>query len=391
MLPQPIATVLICLGLTFYVAVGLRTEINFVALLPIPETLMQDFNIYKGALAAVEQGQDPYADRNIGSGFLYPPPSLLLLLPFDALRAGWQISLFTALNLSALALILYGIADRYKLPFARVWWWFPLAFGFAPFLEVLHMGQVNILVSLAVLVMLAYLDRSPAVSGVALGAAICLKVTPLAYFLYLAVISRFRVIAFAILAVATLVLVSGVAFSFQHLITYADVLRDLALVTLPADGNAQSLPAILTFRGIIQPESMQETQRVLDIFLAFAVLCSAFLVRRGSMPEGLFVVLGLALVSASNVVWYHHYAFLLLPLFVWLAATNLNPLATAWVVGGLTIVNLDRWGLTSGLLAHAFIGATILLILVTQVADVVRQRQRAEDSEPIPTPRTAGA
>src|ERR687897_190369 len=106
MLPQPIATVLICLGLTFYVAVGLRTEINFVALLPIPETLMQDFNIYKGALAAVEQGQDPYADRNIGSGFLYPPPSLLLLLPFEALRAGWQISLFTALNLSALALIL---------------------------------------------------------------------------------------------------------------------------------------------------------------------------------------------------------------------------------------------------------------------------------------------
>jgi Glycosyltransferase family 87 len=390
MLPRPIATVLICLGLTFYVAVGLRTEINFTAIKPIPESLMQDFNIYKGALAAVEQGQDPYADRNIGSGFLYPPPSLLFFLPFDAIRTGWQISLFTALNLSALALILYGIADLYKLPFARIWWWFPLAFGFAPFLEVLHMGQVNILVSLAILVMLAYLDRSPAVSGIALGAAISLKVTPLAYVLYLAVISRFRVIVFAILAVATLVLAWAVAFSFQHFITYADVLRDLTLVSLPADGNGQSIPALLTFHGIIPSESMQDTQRVLDIFLAVAVLSSALLVRRGSMPEGLFVVLGLALISASNVVWYHHYAFLLLPLFVWLAATNLNPLATAWVVGGLTIVNLDRWGLTSGLLAHAFIGATILLILVTQVADVVRQRQRGEDIEPVPTPRTVG-
>jgi glycosyl transferase family 87 len=393
MLPRPVATVLICLGLTFYVALGLRTEIKFTAIKPIPESLMQDFNIYKGALEAVEQGEDPYADRSIGSGFLYPPPALLFFLPFDAVDDEWQASLFTALNLSALAIILYGIAEIYKLPFSRMWWWFPLAFGFAPFLEVMHMGQVNILVSLGVLLMLAYMDRRPAVSGVALAAAICLKVTPLAYVLYLATICRFRVIAFAALAVAALVLVWGAAFSFQHFITYADVFRDLARASLPADGNGQSLPALLTFHGIIPSESIQETQRALNILVALSVLCSAFLVRQGSMSEGLFVVLGLALVSASNIVWYHHYAFLLLPLFVWIAATNLNPLAIAWVVGGLTIVNVDRWALTSGLLVHAFIGMTILLILATQVADVVKQRQRDEntDTEPLPSPRSAGA
>jgi len=371
-------TALLAVWVAVYVAAGLHTELELAALKPIPASLMQDFDFYRDALHAVADGNDPYANRDIGTGFLYPPPALLLVAVFEPFNDLWRASLFTTLNLALLALMLVGVSRRFDLPLSRVWWWFPLAFAFAPTLELLHIGQINLLVTFGVLIMFLFACRSPSLAGLGLGAAICLKVTPIAFFVYLAVTKRFRVLAVSLITVAVLVGGFGVIYSFQPALDYVDVFRNLAQISLPGgDGNAQSLPAILNYHGVIASGTEDEVQKVLDGALLAAILAAVGVAIARTRSDGLFVVIGLSLVPASNIAWYHHYTFLLLPLCVWMASMKLHPLAVAWVLGGLTLIQFDRFGLTHGLLAQVFILATIPLVLLAELRPAAGSNRRA--------------
>ena len=57
---------------------------------------------------------------------------------------------------------------------------------------------------------------------------------------------------------------------------------------------------------------------------------------------------------APNVMWYHHYTFLILPLFIWMGYAKLAPHVVGWCLLGMLIIQVDRWALTHGLLIHVF-------------------------------------
>jgi hypothetical protein len=142
-----LTTALLVAWAVVYVAAGIHTELRFIAFKPLPSSLLQDFNFYRDALHALTDGRDPYGDRSIGTGFLYPPPSLFLVAVFEPVSALWRASLLMAVSLALLALMVIGVATHFDLPMSRVWWWFPLAFAFAPTLETLHLGQINLIVA----------------------------------------------------------------------------------------------------------------------------------------------------------------------------------------------------------------------------------------------------
>jgi len=360
-------TALLVAWAVLFTAAGLHTELEFIARKPLPNSLLQDFNFYRDALHALTDGNDPYSDRGIGTGFLYPPPALFLIAllePFDSL---WRASLITSLSLAGLGVMLAGVALCYGLRPSQVWWWFPLGFAFAPVLETLHLGQVNLLVAFGVFVMFAFAVRRPVLAGVGLAAAICLKVTPILFFIYLIVARRFLALVVAIATIAGFGTAFGIVFGFEHAVTYIDVFRDLSQKNLAGNGNAQSISAILVYHGAIEASTQTLVQRVIDSCLALAIVAVSLLTYSRGRSDGLFVVIGLSLVPLANISWYHHYAFLLLPLCVWMASLKLHPFVVVWVLAGMTAIQFDRSGLTHGLLAQFFILATVGLVLIAEL------------------------
>jgi len=95
-------------------------------------------------------------------------------------------------------------------------------------------------------------------------------------------------------------------------------------------------------------------------------LTSIFLFRSKEEISPSFVIFALAMVLAPNVMWYHHYTVMLLPLFVWMGYSRLSPKVVSWCLLGLFIIQVDRWRLTHGILIHLFGHISIVAILAQQ-------------------------
>jgi len=74
-----------------------------------------------------------------------------------------------------------------------------------------------------------------------------------------------------------------------------------------------------------------------------------------------------------NIMWYHHYVFVLLPILIWMGWKYPDFKITAWCLLGLTIIQVERY-LTFGFLAHVFVHISMLLILLGQIRQFYSQR-----------------
>jgi len=94
---------------------------------------------------------------------------------------------------------------------------------------------------------------------------------------------------------------------------------------------------------------------------------------------------------APNIMWYHHYVFALLPLFIWIAWSRFHPIVVLWCFLVLNIIQLDRWFLTHGLLAQLCVHLTILGILAWQISHALSAREdRSENLQRYPPGEAAG-
>jgi alpha-1,2-mannosyltransferase len=365
----------IALALGEYILFGLLTELILLTIKPLPHYLLEDFNDYLRAYLAAAHGGDPYQIRSIGAGFLYPPPALLLvgmfaLIPGNIPRAAVYISL----NLLVLGAMLVGIAHHYSLSFRRIWWWYLLAFLFAPMLELLHVGQINLIASCGIFLLFLYEERLPMLAGFGLSLAICLKLTPLIFVVYLLVQRRWTTLGWTLTMLVVECTVSALFFGWQPLVTYIDVFLHLAGVSVPGDGNSQALGSLLNYYGWIAPGAIQTAQHILSLYLLIVFAASAAMAYLWQQREPLFLVLSLGMMVAPNIMWYHHYVFLLLPVFIWLAWSRHHPAVVLWCFLGLNIIQIDRWFLTRGGLAQLFVHLSILGILAWQISRALNRR-----------------
>jgi len=383
------------LGLFLYLTLGLYTEFRFTQLRPIPDYLLEDFNYYQRSLADALVGKNPYMIRDLGPAFLYPPPALLIIEAFSYISPSLlRASTYILFNVALLLIMTSSIARHYGYSFNQVWHWFPLVLGFAPFLELLHVGQINMITQFGVFLLFLGEATSPLLAASGLGLAIVTKLTPLVFLGYVLVRKRFKVLAATIGIILALSLLTLARYGPQPFLSYPSVLHRL-LSEFPLGTNAQSLVAKLAvantpefqrFLHQLPPAwyppllrlaasltaSPQAIHTGLTIYLALILVLSGIATLYLKEREPFFIVVALAMMLAPNILWYHHYVFILLPLLVWMAWRRLNTRVTLWCLAGLFIIQVDRRQLTYGLLIHLFAHISLWLILGQQIGQLYR-------------------
>jgi sugar lactone lactonase YvrE len=388
--PKWMVALTLTLGLSLYLMLGLYTELKLSEMKPIPQWLLEDFGYYQRASADALSGKGPYAVRAIGTGFLYPPPALLFIELFGVVSPFLlRAAVFVTVNITFLTIMIYGIARRYGYSGRDMWYWFPLALGFAPFLETLHLGQVNVITQFGIFLMFFGETTLPILAGSGLAVAIITKVTPIFFLGYLFVNKRFRVIGSTVIAIAFLSGLALLRYGPGPYMVYPDVFQGL-VQQFPQGTNSQSLVAKLAVANVepfqnflwqlpaalrtpvlgfisFASTNVDLVQRTLIIYVLLLLVLSGIATLLLKEREPLFIVASLGMMLSPNVMWYHHYVFALLPLLVWMAWSRLRPAVVLWCFTGLLLIQMDRWYLTYGLLIHVFGHASMLGIVTWQV------------------------
>jgi alpha-1,2-mannosyltransferase len=350
-----------------YLMLGIYTELRFIQIKPLPQWLHEDFSYYENALKQARDNINYYENRNIGTGFLYPPPALIIVELFAQIPSSRaRVSFFTALNIALLLLMINLIAKKYGYSLEDTWWWYILAVGFAPFLELLHIGQINMITLFAVSMMFFFEKSRPEISGLWLSLGVVSKVTPLIYAIYLVVNRNYRAIISLCVGLILLGIIAGFRYGWEPLLKYPTLFRWL-INEFPVSENSQSLMAKLFTLGWISRASVPGWQKVLSGYLLLVIVASSVLSINNKTREPLFLILSMGVMFSQNVFWYHHYVFILLPVFVWMAWSRLHPAVIAWCLLGLSIIQIDRHGLTHGLLIQIFGHVSIITIILWQL------------------------
>jgi hypothetical protein len=178
---------------------------------------------------------------------------------------------------------------------------------------------------------------------------------------------------------------SGIVFGWRHLLTYVDVFERIA-TTLPAgDGNTLGLTSVLLYHHLIGTAQAPSIHGWHEVFLGGLFVSSAGLTYLFRQSTYTFLIMSLGMVASPSFVWYHHWVFLLLPIFVWIAFSDFRPAVVIWCLVGLSLIQIDRWWWTRGLLAHAFVHVSILVLFVEQATHALKHRRT---SGPVTTPGT---
>ena len=368
-----------------YLALGAYTESQLGA------ALLQDFMHYQSALARFAAGESPYAVQHIGLGFLYPLPALFIVEAFSFIKPfSLLAAAYIGFNIALVAAMVYGLSRHYGLGLRQVWWWYPLCLGFAPFLETLHIGQINAITLFGIFILFVGAARSPALSGAGLCLAALTKTSPLLFFIWLAGARRYRAALAAVVAIALVSALAAARYGLGYALEYPAMLQWLT-ETFPRFYHAHSLAAHLWrlndwLPGMAALEfAVREPvpiQRLLGGYLLALILASGALTwmaaRRGAAePEPLFIVIALGMTVYPNILWYHHWVFILLPLLVWMAWARLHPLTVGWCLLGLLVAQGDRVHPPHGLLIHLYCHLSLWLVLAWQLRQL-RARASSE-------------
>ncbi|XVU28586.1 glycosyltransferase family 87 protein [Actinoplanes sp. CA-054009] len=244
-------------------------------------------------------------------GFTYPPFAALVLYP--AAWLGWNTTITVMLAISVTALVVTTIwlgrpvARRHGRPL-----WFvlglalPVITWLEPIRETITFGQVNLILAALVLFdLLVLMPRGSRLTGVAIGIASAVKLTPAVFILYLLVTRRFRAAAVAAGTAAAATLAAA-AWNWPDSWRYwTSVVWNGAGI-----GSIDRIPNQSLLGALSRLAHPQEPPRLAWALLAAAVLVvgltrAARAARAGDEVAALALV-GCAGALISPVSWQHH-------------------------------------------------------------------------------------
>jgi alpha-1,2-mannosyltransferase len=287
---------------------------------------LTDLHVYRYGGLALLDGLSPYAEDDPVSGlpFTYPPFAAAMMIPLAVLPLQVAVAAWTAASLAALSAIVVvalrevGLAARSSLVVGLV----AGALALEPVWQNLSFGQVNLVLVAAVVVDLMRPERR--CSGVLVGLAAGIKLTPLVFVVLLLLVGQ-RAAA----GRATLTFLATVAAGFALAPDAAASYWTLGLVDADRIGppwlaHNQSAYGVLTRLLDAPPPAVLWAGVTLPLVGA-ALLVAAAWWRRGDRLLGTGLV-GLAMLLASPVSWSHHW--------VWAVpvAVALWPHGRGWVV-----------------------------------------------------------
>ena len=268
-----------------------------------------DLFVYRYGGRAVLEGLAVYesGDPVTGLPFTYPPFAAVLMVPLSLLPAWLAAALWAGASVGALAAVV--VVVRRALGRPAPGWLVALLTGAAlaaePVWQNLTFGQVNLLLMLAVLVDLVRPERRW--SGVLLGIAAGVKLTPLVFVVLLVLVGRRTAAGRAALTFAGTVAVGFVAMPGATLTYFADGLFEASRVGPPALAHNQSAYGALTRLSGDAPSSLLWLAVAVPLALA-VLLVGAGWWRYGDRVLG--TCLGaVAMLVLSPVSWSHHWVW----------------------------------------------------------------------------------
>ncbi|MGW5241128.1 glycosyltransferase 87 family protein [Monashia sp. NPDC004114] len=268
-----------------------------------------DLLVYQFGGRALLGDAPPLGSRDPVTGlrFTYPPFAAVVMTPVGAVPAWLAAGLWTGASVAALAAVI--VVVRRALAQPSPGWLVALltagALALEPVWQNLTFGQVNILLMLAVLVDLLGPDRRW--SGVLLGIAAGIKLTPLAFVVLLLVVGRRAMATRATLTFAATVGL-GFAVAPSYAVSYwTHGLIDAGRIGPPALAHNQSVYGALT--------RLLDHRPSIAVWLAVALPVSAAVLAVGAAWWGrgdrvlATCITALAMLLASPVAWSHHWVW----------------------------------------------------------------------------------
>jgi alpha-1,2-mannosyltransferase len=344
---------------------------------------LTDLHVYRYGGRALLDGLSPYtADEPVtGLPFTYPPFAAATMLPLAVLPAQAAAAVWTAASVTALTAVVVVALREVGLD-ARGWLVPGLVLGalaLEPVWQNLTFGQVNLVLMAAVVVDVTRPERR--YSGVLVGLAAGIKLTPLVFVVLLLLVGRRAAagratVTFLATVGVGFVLAPGAAAPYWTL-----GLLDADRVGPPWLAHNQSVYGVLTRLLDESPPALLWLGVALPLLGAMLVLATAWW-RRGDRLLGTGLA-GLAMLLASPVSWSHHWVWAVpVAIALW---PHGRALAVAW-----TFVFVARpvlwppWGerreLTWGFLDHVAGDAYVLAAVGIAVWAAVRLAH--ESAEP---------
>jgi alpha-1,2-mannosyltransferase len=243
--------------------------------------------------------------------FTYPPFAALLIWPFARLSTEWGSHLWWALTW--LATVTFLVVCARQATARRTWWWSVpacVAVGVwtMPVLLTVALGQINAFVAAAVVLDVVLLRRSARTSGIGVGIAAAVKLTPFLLVPYLWWSGRRRA---AVVAVGTFASCAAVAFALMPSASiryWSSTVFDTRRVGSLRSGYSSSLRRFIAWLPL-----GTSNQTILWLLIALALSVLAFrhardLDARGQLLGAVTVVMCLSYLL-SPITWGHHLWF----------------------------------------------------------------------------------
>ena len=265
---------------------------------------LTDLPVYRYGGQALIDGRSALAvdDPVTGLPFTYPPFAAVLFAPLALVPAWLAAGLVTALSVAALAAVVALVrpAAGWVVALVTVG-----ALALEPVWQNLSFGQVNLVLMLLVLVDCARPDRRW--SGVLVGVAAGIKLTPLVFVVLLLLVGRRAAAGRAAAAFAGTVALGFLVAPGWSAAYWTDGLVDGSRVGPRGLANNQSVNGALT-RLLEGPPSTLVWLAVAVPLAAAAVVAGARIWRRGDPLLGSCVA-ALGMLIASPISWSHHWVW----------------------------------------------------------------------------------
>lgn len=350
-----------------------------------------DLGVFRAGGAAVLRGLPVYdGPVTAGLDFTYPPLAAIVFIPLALLPFPVAQALLTCVNLAALGFAVW--LSRRALPDRAFAGLAPLAMGLLfwtePVRTTVYLGQVNLILLVVVLWDLSSGDHRRG-TGIGVGIAAGIKLTPLIFVAYLLVTRRFRAMGTAVATFVATVLLGFVVLprdAARYWLTgmFADASRIYPTVASP---HNQSLHGMLARLGVPDPVWLLLAVVMAAVTLSLAAWAS----RRGDELIAL-TLCGLCAAAITPHSWGHHWVWLV-PLAMvmvtrfrpsWLLPAASLPLTLPWVVS-LADPPTGSPALTTGPVAFVLVNVYVLLFFCTVLA-CVRHLRTLHPPEPLVRP-----
>jgi len=299
-----------------------------------------DLHVYLGGAAAIDHPGTlysyVYADQtpDFPLPFTYPPFAAVIfyplhLLPFGLVAFLWQVATMVALyGAIRMSQRLLGFPADQAADRRAAMLWTAVSIWIEPLRSTFDYGQINVFLMLAVL-WAVYTTRWW-LSGLLVGAAAGIKLTPAISGLYFAGARRWRAVAFSAVVFVATVGVSALVVGDQARYYYTDLLGDARRVGPIATSFNQS------WRGAISRILGHDAGFGPLVLAAIAVTALLAVLAWRALDRsdrlGRLLVVELFGLLLSPISWTHHWVWLV-PLMIWAIHGPLRERLVARVVG----------------------------------------------------------